>query len=125
MNAVTEFLSQYGYVIVYAALTAVAGFLGTQIKKIYEKCTNDDTKKKVVGTCVKAVEQLYSDLSGQQKLERAKENILAMLSFKGIDISELEMDMLIEATVAEFNLAFLAEAKKEKLEVKDNGISET
>lgn len=125
MNAVAEFLSQYGYVIVYAALTAVAGFLGTQIKKIYEKCTNDDTKKKVVGTCVKAVEQLYSDLSGRQKLERAKENILAMLSFKGIDISELEMDMLIEAAVAEFNLAFLAEAKKEKLEVKDNGISDT
>lgn len=125
MNAVTEFLSQYGYVIVYATLTAVAGFLGTQIKKIYEKCTNDDTKKKVVGTCVKAVEQLYSDLSGRQKLERAKENILAMLSFKGIDISELEMDMLIEAAVAELNLAFLAEAKKEKLEVKDNGISDT
>ena len=125
MNAVAGFLSQYGYVIVYAALTAVAGFLGTQIKKIYEKCANDDTKKKVVGTCVKAVEQLYSDLSGQQKLERAKENILAMLSFKGIDISELEMDMLIEAAVAEFNLAFLAEAKKEKLEVKDNGISDT
>lgn len=125
MNAVTEFLSQYGYVIVYATLTAVAGFLGTQIKKIYEKCTNDDTKKKVVGTCVKAVEQLYSDLSGRQKLERAKENILAMLSFKGVDISELEMDMLIEAAVAEFNLAFLAEAKKEKLEVKDNGISDT
>lgn len=125
MNVVAEFLSQYGYIIAYATLTAVAGFLGAQIKRIYEKCTNDDTKKKVVDTCVKAVEQLYNDLSGQDKLDKAKENILAMLSFKGIDISELEMDMLIEAAVAEFNLAFLSEAKKEKMEEVKNGISDS
>ena len=114
MNIVSEFLSQYGYMILYAALTAIAGFLGAQVKKLYRKCTDDDTKKKVVETCVKAVEQLYQDLSGAEKLEKAKENILAILISKDITISEIEMDMLIESCVAEFNLTFLRKAKEEK-----------
>ena len=121
-----EFISQYGMMLLYAALTAVAGFIGTQIQRIYKKLTEDETRKQVVETCVKAVEQLYRDLSGAEKLEKAKENIIAMLSYKGIDIAEIEMDMLIEACVAEFNLAFLAKAKEERMEEKNNGsISET
>ena len=121
MKVVLEFLSQYGFVFVYTALTAIVGFIGTQIKKIYDRATADDTKREVVETCVKAVEQLYQDLSGTEKLEKAKENIVEILNNKGIAISEIEMDMLIEACVAEFNLAFLAKAKEEKKEEKNNG----
>ena len=95
-----EFISQYGMMLLYAVLTAVAGFIGAQIQRIYKKLTEDETKKQVVETCVKAVEQLYRDLSGAEKLEKAKENIIAMLSYKGIDIAEIEMDMLIESCVA-------------------------
>ena len=60
-------------------------------------------------------------------LEKAKENIIAMLDIKGISISEIEMDMLIEACVAEFNLAFLQKAKEERMEEMHNGsnVSET
>ena len=47
--------------------------------------------------------------------------IVEILKNKGIAISEIEMDMLIEACVAEFNLAFLAKAKEEKKEEKENG----
>lgn len=97
---IQEFISQYGMMLLYAALTAVAGFIGTQIQRIYKKLTEDETKKQVVETCVKAVEQLYRDLSGAEKLEKAKENIIAMLGYKGIDIAEIEMDMLIESCVA-------------------------
>ena len=123
---ILEFINQYGYMILYAALTAIAGFLGAQIKKLYDRMTADDTKRKVVETCVKAVEQMYQDLSGSEKLEKAKENIIAMLDIKGIAISEIEMDMLIEACVAEFNLAFLQKAKEERMEEMYNGnVSET
>ena len=53
-------------------------------------------------------------------------SIVEILNNKGIAISEIEMDMLIEACVAEFNLAFLAKAKEERMEEKNNGsISET
>ena len=123
---ILEFINQYGYMILYAALTAIAGFLGAQIKKRIDRVTADEEKRKAVETVVKAVEQMYQDLSGREKLEKAKENILAILQSKDIAISEVEMDMLIEACVAEFNLAFLQKAKEERLEEKANGnVSET
>lgn len=109
MNFFETFITSYGEAILYAVLTAIAGFLGTQLKRIYEKYINDKTKKAVVETCVKAVEQLYKDLHGADKLEVAKENILAMLEEKGLSISDLEMDLLIEACVAEFNINFQKE----------------
>lgn len=107
MNILNAFISEYGLLIIYTLLTAFAGFIGTQIKRLYEKHINTDRKRKVVETCVKAVEQLYHDLDGAEKLEKAKENILAMLSQESIEITELEMDMLIESVVAEFNLLTL------------------
>ena len=113
MEFISNFISEYGLMILYGLLTAVAGFIGSQIKKIYENHVNDETKQKVVATCVKAVEQLYHDLDGTEKLSKAKENIIAMLTSKGIEISELEIDMLIESCVAEFNIAFYEQAKLE------------
>ena len=123
---ILEFINQYGYMILYAALTAIAGFLGAQIKKRIDRVTADEEKRKAVETVVKAVEQMYQDLSGREKLEKAKENILVILQSKDIAISEVEMDMLIEACVAEFNLAFLQKAKEERMEEMHNGnVSET
>ena len=124
MEFFSNFVSEYGLMILYALLTAFAGFIGAQIKKIYENHVNDETKEKVVATCVKAVEQLYLDLNGEEKLNKAKENIVAMLSTKGIEISDIEIDMLIESCVAEMNLSFLTEAKKARLEAKNNELDE-
>ena len=109
MNILNAFISEYGLLIIYTLLTAFAGFIGTQIKRLYEKHINTDRKRKVVETCVKAVEQLYHDLDGAEKLEKAKENILAMLSQESMEITELEMDMLIESVVSEFNLSLQME----------------
>ena len=52
---------------------------------------------------VKAAEQLYHDLGGPEKLKKAQEGVRQMLEEKGIPISELEMNLLIESAVAEFN----------------------
>ena len=101
-----EFIATYGSTIIYAVLTALAGFLGMQLKKLYEKYVNDKTKEAVVRTCVKAAEQLYHDLDGPEKLRKAQEGIRQMLEEKGISISELEMNALIEACVSEFNYGF-------------------
>lgn len=88
--------------IIVAILTAILSYFGTKIKKIYEEKVNDETKRKVVSTVVKAVEQLYKDLKGEEKLEKAKESILEMLNDKGISITELEMNMLIEEVCNSF-----------------------
>ena len=101
-----EIFATYALPIIAAAVTALAGFLGAQLKGLYQKHINDKTKESVVRTCVKAVEQLYHDLGGPEKLEKAKEGIEDMLNEKGIPITELEMNLLIEAVVSEFNYGF-------------------
>ena len=97
-----DFISTYGTTILYTILTAIASFIGLKVKSTYEKYINDKTKKDVVESTVKYVEQLYKHLKGEEKLEKAKENILALLNEKGISITELEMDVLIEATCNSF-----------------------
>lgn len=101
-----EIFNTYLVPVIIAALTAVAGFIGTQLKKLYQKYVNDKTKEAVVRTCVKAAEQLYHDLSGAEKLKKAQEGIVEMLNEKGIPISELELNLLIESVVSEFNYGF-------------------
>ena len=101
-----ELFATYALPIIAAAVTALAGFLGAQLKSLYQKYINDKTKESVVRTCVKAVEQLYHDLSGPEKLEKAKDGVVEMLNEKGIPISDLEMNLLIEAVVSEFNYGF-------------------
>lgn len=106
MEFIQEFISQYGTTILYAVLTAIAGYLGIVIKRLYEKYINDKTKQAVAKTVVQAIEQIYKDLHGDEKLNKALESMSEMLAEKGIQISDLEMRMLIEAAVAEFNEAF-------------------
>lgn len=101
-----EFLSTYGMEILGTILTALAGYLGVVIKNLCQKYLNDKTKQDVAKTCVKAVEQIYKDLHGEEKFNKALECISDMLAEKGIAVSETEMKMLIESAVAEFNEVF-------------------
>lgn len=101
-----EFLSTYGMKILGAILTALAGYLGVVIKNLCQKYLNDKTKQDVAKTCVKAVEQIYKDLHGEEKFNKALECISDMLAEKGIAVSDTEMKMLIESAVAEFNEVF-------------------
>ena len=101
-----ELFATYALPIIAAAVTALAGFLGAQLKGLYQKYINDKPKNSVVRTCVKAVELLYHTLSGPEKLEKAKDGVVEMLNEKGIPISDLEMNLLIEAVVSEFNYGF-------------------
>lgn len=106
MSILNEFIATYGTTILYSILTAVAGYIGIVVKNLYEKYINDKTKKDVVNTCVRAVEQLYTDLHGQEKLDKCIESVSAMLGEKGIAITDIEIRMLIEAAVNEFNQSF-------------------
>ena len=101
-----QFVSEYGTQILFAIFTAIAGYLGVVAKNLYQKYVNDQTKKAVVRTVVQGVEQIYKDLHGAEKLNKALEAASDMLSEKGINITDLELRMLIEAAVGEFNDVF-------------------
>ncbi len=111
-----EFISEYGTTILYAILTTIAGYVGIVVKNIYQKYVNDQTKKNVVETVVKGIEQIYKDLHGVEKLDKALEAASEMLLEKGITITEFELKMLIEASVAEFNDAFNKESEGTEIE---------
>lgn len=106
MDLINEFISTYGVTIMYGIITAIAGYVGIVAKNLWEKYINDKTKKDVAKTCVKAVEQIYKDLHGDEKLQKALESASEMLMSKNITITDIELRMLIESAVAEFNNAF-------------------
>ena len=75
------------------------------MKQIYKEKVDTETKEKVVKTVVNAVEQIYKDLKGEEKLNVCIENATEILNEKGITITELELRMLIESSVNSFNKA--------------------
>lgn len=102
-NVFNEFISTYGVTILWTIVTFIAGYVALGVKALYTKFVNDKTKKDVVKTCVKAVEQIYVDLHGEDKLNKCIIAASQMLNEKGITIGETELRLLIEAAVNEFN----------------------
>lgn len=101
-----EFINSYGLQLMYAIITAIAGYIGIVLKNLATKYVNDKTKQAVAKNAVQFVEQVYHSLHGEEKLMKALEAASEMLAEKGIHVTELELRVLIEAAVAEFNKAF-------------------
>jgi intergrase/recombinase len=101
-----DFFNAYGLAILYALITALAGLAARGIAKVYNKYADTAEKRAVAKTVVMATEQIYKDLHGQEKYDKALQSLLEMLAGRGIYISDLEARMLIEAAVGEFNDVF-------------------
>lgn len=100
------FISEYGPTIMMGLLCAIFGCLGYAAKQIVAKYFTDDAKLAVARTVVQFVEQVYKQLHGPEKLAQALDAARAMLEKKGIGFDAEEMQVLIEAALAEFNEAF-------------------
>ena len=100
------FVYCYGTQILTAILCAIFGCLGYALKRLATKYVNDDTKRTVAKVVVQFVEQVWTTLHGADKLAKALETAAVLLKKKGIDFDAEEMQVLIEAAVAEFNEAF-------------------
>ena len=100
-----EFLSQYGFSLIYALVMAIAGYVGIVIKNLISKYVTSTETRKVVDDCVLAVEQIYKDIHGQEKYERCVESLTIILNEKGLAASDLEIRMMIEAAVKRLNLS--------------------
>jgi len=117
MSIINEFISTYGVTILYTILTALAGYVGIAVKNLYRKYIDNKTKRDVARTCVRAIEQIYIDLHGPEKFNKCVEAASEMLEDRGIHITEIELRMLIEAAVNEFNNGFNKEKEESPLEV--------
>lgn len=101
-----QFINEYGTTLLYAIVTAIGGYIGIVVKNVYTKFINDKIKHEVAKKAVQFVEQVYKDMHGEEKLNAALSAASEMLMEKGITISDLELRVLIEAAVGEFNNAF-------------------
>lgn len=87
-------------------LMVITGVLGYQVKKLYNKYVDTQTKKDVVNSTVQYVEQVYKDIHGEEKLAKAVERASQILNEQGIIVSVDELETLIEAAVNGFNGGF-------------------
>ena len=101
-----EIINMYGAEIIGTLLLAMAGVFGMIVKNLAAKYLDTDTKRTLAKVVVQFVEQAYKDLHGEAKLNAALAVLADMLRDKKINATELEMQVLIEAAVAEFNEAF-------------------
>lgn len=99
-------MKSYVYQIVLMLIIALGGWLGVQVKNLYKKYVTTEVKQSVCRTCVRFVEQVYTDLHGREKLRKAMERATQILATYDIHITEDELEAMLEAAVNEFNKSF-------------------
>lgn len=129
MEIIKTIINTYGTEILGALLTALAGVLGMALKRLATRYVNTETKQAIARTVVQGVEQVYKDLHGQEKLDKAMEAAAAMLKENGITVTDLELRMLLESALAEFNRVFDStklpqKAQQELLDALDKAAAE-
>ena len=85
--------------IIMMILTGIVTWLGNKINKICNEKVKNETIRNVINDCVKYVEQKSKTEKVQNKYLLAKDKALNILTSKGIDITDDEIDILIESFV--------------------------
>lgn len=102
IQAITPALISLVTAILGYATYILGKFLKSQSEK-YDIKEKFDTNKAIVDISVKYVSQVFKDAGGAEKYEQAKNKALEIMEEKGIHITDAELNMLIEASVASFN----------------------
>lgn len=103
---IIEIINNYGAEIIGTLLVTLFGIFGMIAKRMAAKYLDNDTKRAMAKVVVQFVEQVYKDLHGDAKLDAALAVFEEMLNEKNINATVLEMKVLLEAAVAEFNEVF-------------------
>lgn len=93
---------QLGLLIIALAGSVVLGLLVPYIRANTTKVQRDNIQL-VVEIAVFAAEQIYK---GPKMGTIKKQEVLDYLAFKGINLTDEDLDMLIEAAVMQLNLAY-------------------
>ncbi len=110
-----------------ALLVGVIGYIakiaGTQVQRVADKYAIKaklDANKTIVDLSVKYVQQVFKDANGETKYNEAKNKALEIMSEKGIKITDAELNMLIEASVANFKKGMTETVKFEAPSIQAN-----
>lgn len=106
--------------VVITGVTAFVGWVAAKVKTAYEEKVQNEMVNKLVEDTVKYVQQVYSDLDGPAKLEKAVEQLSVILASKNINITKEELRMLIESSVYTVKKTFENTENVEVVEEKTN-----
>lgn len=100
-------------------ITAIFGLLGYQLKKLMKKHEDNEKikeikgilerNKEIVQTSVEYVEQIGKHLEAEKKFELAKDKAVELANVNGFNISDAELDALIEQAVRSFKNGLASE----------------
>lgn len=98
-----ELMNQLTSNVIQVVLVLVFTYIGVAFKNLNKKYVDTETKSVIVKNCVRCVEQIYTDLHGDEKKKQCEQQIVQLLYEKGITITQHELDVMIEAAVHEMN----------------------
>ncbi len=75
------------------------GYLGVQIKRIYQTSVEEKMKKEIVQKTVLYVEQTKGELTCEEKKKTVLEKTKEWLALKNLKVSDTELEILIESEV--------------------------
>ena len=99
MSDIVRLISDNLIQILSTVITGIIGYLGIRIKNIYKGYIEDKIKKEIVEKTVMYVEQTSKNLSCEEKKEKALKKSLEWIQETKIDISDTELEILIESAV--------------------------
>ncbi len=102
---------------VVTAVGALFSWIGIQLKRLYQEHIDTKTKEDIIKSTVQYVQQVYKDINGEEKLEKAVSTASDWLSSKGLEVSEAELRVLIESAVYSMKNGFIT---GEVIETKPN-----
>lgn len=104
------FMYTYGNQILLVTLCTIFGLIGHGLRSLLNKYLTDETKREIAVTVMEYVEQVFTDIHGEEKMAQALKTAETLLAKHGINFDAEEMEVLIEQAVKEFNMAFNANA---------------
>ena len=103
---------------VVTIVAALFSYLAVRVKAKFDEKINTETKRQVIADTVKYVQQVYETLDGKEKLQKALDTSIEWLNEKGIQITEAEATILIEAAIKGFKEGWTTTDTKELPEAK-------
>ena len=107
MDAMLEAIQPAFMSLLGTVVTCLFGYIGLKAKQVYTKYVDNQVKQDVVNSTVNYVEQVYKDIHGKEKLQKAKEKVTEILTEQGIKITDADLEMLIESAVYGLNAGWL------------------
>ncbi|MBR4288427.1 MAG: phage holin [Clostridia bacterium] len=112
MEWMKEILFDVIFALLGVVLTGVVTWLGTLAGKLWREKADDIWVRNLAGTCVQAVEQMYRDRNGEEKISLAMEMCENFAKARGISVSSEQIRVFLESALAELKDAFRKEAEK-------------